>query len=60
MVDREFEPLSGQAIDYETGICCVSAKHAALRVKEHRLDCLGIRLSGATCLPVDCCLIGSL
>ena len=32
-VDRGFEPRSGQAKDYEIGICCVSAKHAALRGK---------------------------
>ena len=30
-VDREFEPRSGQNKDYEIGICCFSAKHAALR-----------------------------
>jgi hypothetical protein len=32
-VDRGFEPRSGQAKDYEIGICCFSAKHAALRRK---------------------------
>ena len=32
-VDRGFEPQSGQAKDYKTGICCCSAKHAALRRK---------------------------
>jgi hypothetical protein len=32
-VDREFEPRSGQTNDYEIGICCFSAKHAALRKK---------------------------
>ena len=36
-VDREFEPLSGQIIDYKIGICCFSAKHAALRRKKKRL-----------------------
>jgi hypothetical protein len=30
-VDRGFEPLSGQTIDYAIGICCFFAKHAALR-----------------------------
>ena len=30
-VDRGFEPRSGQTKDYKTGICCFSAKHAALR-----------------------------
>ena len=33
VVDRRFEPLSGQTKDYETGICYFSAKHAALRRK---------------------------
>ena len=27
------EPLSGQTKDYKIGICCFSAKHAALRRK---------------------------
>ena len=37
-VDREFEPRSGQTKDYKIGICCFSAKHAALRRKSK--DCL--------------------
>jgi hypothetical protein len=32
-VDRVFEPQSGQTKDYIIGICCFSAKHAALRRK---------------------------
>jgi hypothetical protein len=36
-VDRGFEPRSGQTKDYKIGICCFSAKHASLRVKEQRL-----------------------
>ena len=32
-VDRGFEPRSGQTKDYEIGICCFSAKHAALKSK---------------------------
>ena len=32
-VDRGFEPRSGQTKDCEIGICCFSAKHAALRSK---------------------------
>jgi hypothetical protein len=28
-----FEPRSGQTKDYKIGICCFSAKHAALRRK---------------------------
>ena len=30
-VDHGFEPRSGQTKDYKIGICCFSAKHAALR-----------------------------
>ena len=36
-VDRGIDPRSGQAKDYTIGICCFSAKHAALRRKEQRL-----------------------
>ena len=32
-VDREFERRSGQTKDFKIGICCFSAKHAALRRK---------------------------
>ena len=31
VVDHEFEAQSGQTKDGEIGICCFSAKHAALR-----------------------------
>ena len=33
VVDRGFEPRSSRTKDYELGICCFSAKHAALRRK---------------------------
>ena len=33
VVDRGFEPRSGQTKDYAIGICCFSSKHAALRRK---------------------------
>jgi hypothetical protein len=33
VVDHGFEPRSGQTNDYKIGICCFSAKHAALRIK---------------------------
>ena len=33
VVDRWFEPQSGQTKDYEIGICYFSAKHTALRRK---------------------------
>ena len=32
-VDRKFEPWSVQTKDFKIGICCFSAKHAALRRK---------------------------
>ena len=32
-IDRGFEPRSGQTKDYKIGICCFTAKHAALRRK---------------------------
>jgi hypothetical protein len=32
-VDRGFEPWLGQTKEYKIGICCFSAKHAALRRK---------------------------
>ena len=31
VVDRGFEPRSGQTKDYKIGICCFSAKNTALR-----------------------------
>ena len=57
VVDRWFEPRSGQTKDYKIGVCCFSAKQAALR-RKRKTGWLGIRImgaSGATCLPVDCC-----
>ena len=33
VVDRGFEPRSGQTKDYKVVICCFSTKHAALRSK---------------------------
>ena len=33
VVDRGFEPRSAQTKDYEIGMCCFSAKHAAIRRK---------------------------
>jgi hypothetical protein len=32
-VDRRFQPRSGQTKDNTIGMCCLSAKHAALRGK---------------------------
>ena len=56
VVDRGFEPRSGQTKDYAIGVCCFSAKHATLRRKSKDW-LLGIRImcpSGTTCLPTDC------
>ena len=33
VVDHGFEPRSGQTKDYKIGMCCFSAKYAALRSK---------------------------
>ena len=33
VVDRGFEPRSGQTKDYKISICCFSAKYVALRRK---------------------------
>ena len=33
LVDRGFDPQSGQTKYYTIGICCFSAKHAALKRK---------------------------
>ena len=38
VVDRGFEPQSGQTKDYKIGMCCFCAKHAALTRKSK--DCL--------------------
>ena len=57
-VDRGFEPRSGQAKDYKIGICCFSAKHAALIGERAKTGWLGIGVicpSEATCLLADCC-----
>ena len=54
-VDREFKPRSGETKDYEIGICCFSAKHAALRRKrkdwlvrnqDNVWECSGMSISG--------------
>jgi hypothetical protein len=37
VVNRGFEPRSGQTKDCKIGICCFSAKHAALRGKSKHL-----------------------
>ena len=34
-IDRGVKPMLGQTKDYKTGICCFSARHAALRSKSN-------------------------
>ena len=51
-VDREFKQWSGQTTNYEIGIYCFSAKHAALGSRI--TDWLSRNQSAATCLPADC------
>jgi hypothetical protein len=45
-VDCGFEPRSGQTNDYQVGICCFSAKHAAFLRKSKRLVGLESGLCG--------------
>ena len=53
-LDRGFEPLWGKTKDFKIGICCFSAKHAALRRKTGWLRIRIMCLSGATFLTADC------
>ena len=54
---RGFDPRPVQTKDIKIGICCFSARHAALRSKSTdwlsrvRIMCLG----KVACLPADCC-----
>jgi hypothetical protein len=64
VVDRGFEPWSGQTKDYKIGTCCLSTKHAALRSKSK--DWLARNQNNVSewsecvsewseCLSADCC-----
>jgi hypothetical protein len=54
-VDRGFEPRSGQTKDYKIGICCFSAKHAAVRSKS--IDWLARNQNSVErCQPAYWCL----
>ena len=44
VVDGGFEPRSGQTKDYKIGICCFSARHAALLGERAKTGWLGIRI----------------
>ena len=58
-VGRGFEPRSSQTKGYKIGICCLYAKHAALRKKSK--DWLAqnqnnmSEWSDMSCLLTDCC-----
>ena len=58
VIDREFEPRSGQTKEYEFGMCCFSAKHDA-SLRRNSKDWLDHKQNkfpiGASCLPVECC-----
>jgi hypothetical protein len=57
-VDRGFEPRSSQTKDYYIGICCISARLAALRERA-KTGWLGIRImcpSRATCVSAEYCI----
>ena len=49
-VDRGFEPWSGPTKDYKIGICCFSAKHAALMSKSK--DCVKRHVHPCTVVSV--------
>jgi hypothetical protein len=57
VVDRRIELRSGQPKEYEIGMRCFSAKHAALRRKSKNWLARDQNkcLSGPICLPADCC-----
>ena len=60
VVDRRFDPQSGQTKDCNIAIYCFSDKDAALRrkSKDWTGSCLGIRLmcpSGPRCPSAGCC-----
>ena len=56
-IDRGFKPKSGKTKIYNIGICCFSAKNAALMSKskdlfaQNRDQCVRV-----TCLPAHCCI----
>ena len=58
VVDRGFKPWSSQNKDYKIGICCFSAKHAALRRKSSLVGSesgWSVWVGEAKCLSEDCC-----
>jgi hypothetical protein len=57
VVDRGFESRSGQNKDNKIGICCFSAKHAALRRKSKDWSARNQNNMSewSDMLPADCC-----
>ena len=57
VVDRGFEPQSGQTKDYKIGIVAspLSMQHYGERAKTGWFRIRIMCQSGATCLPADCC-----
>ena len=55
-VNREFKSRSAQTQDYEIGICCFSAKHAALRRKSKDWLARNLNVSEWSDMSTqDCC-----
>ena len=58
VMENGFKSWSCQTKNYNVSICWFSAKHAALRSKSKdwlKRNQDNMCVSGATCLPVDCC-----
>jgi hypothetical protein len=60
VVDRGFKPRLGQTKDYTIGMCCFSAKYAALRRKSNKWlawnqDNVSKWGDMHICLSIDCC-----
>ena len=57
VLERGFQSQSGQIKNYKIGICWLSTKNAdnGIRAKTSLLGIGIMCLSGATCLPADCC-----
>ena len=57
-VDHGLDPRSGQTKDYKIGICCFSAKHAALRCNsKHWLPWNRDNVSECCDMSLHCCFI---
>jgi hypothetical protein len=54
-VYRGFEPWLGQTKDYKIVVCCISAKHAALRNKDNVSEWVypGLLFQGASTMKIQ-------